>query len=260
MQPRLAVRERHHIGEPGEGQEGLERLPLGMLEVQQRAPVVHLAFVEGLDLPGPPPAAPDRGRARVARGTHQRVPDQPGDLVARGVPRGQGAGPQGPAQPLGMIGPAADLRGADRLIVEAHRLLTRPVGAEELGQHPAAQLGAHAALPQPDAQVDLFGPEVLRPHVAVHLIQVVAPARPAVRRGIQLGRPLGGRVGAVHDAQVDFGVRHPDRGQGDRDVGGQGLPVLWRGELVRLSGEPVVRPGVRLGEQDAVVEVAHGQA
>ena len=125
--------------------------------------------------------------------------------------------------------------------------------------HPAAQLRAHAALAQPDAQVDLLGPEVLGPDVPVHLIQVVAPAGTAVGGGVQAGGPLRGRVGPVRDTQVDLGVRHPDRGQRDGDVGGQGLPLQRRGELVRQGRQPVVRPGVGLGEQDPVVEVAHRQ-
>ncbi len=259
MQPRLPVREAHHVREPGEGQERRERLPLSVLQAEDRAAVVHLALVQRLDLARPPAAAARRGWPRVTRGAHQRVPDQPGDLVAGRVPGGQRAGAQRPAEPLGMVGPPVDLGIAQRLVVQAHRLPAGPVGVEELGEHAAGQLCAHAPLAEPHAQVDLLGPEVLGPHMPVHLVQVAAPAGTAVRGGVELRGPLRRRVGAVHDAQVHLGVRHPDRGQRHGDVGGQRFPVGRRDELIRLGGQPVVGPRVRLGQQDPVVEVAQGQ-
>ena len=260
VQPGLAVREGHDIGEAGEGQVRRERLPLGMFQAQQRPPVVHLPFQEGLDLPRAPGAAAYRRRARITHGAHQGVAEQPRDLVRAGVPRGERAGGQGAAEPLGLIRPAGDLAGRHRLVVEAHHLLARPVGVDELGEDPAGELGAHASLAQPHAQVDLFGPEVLRPHMPVHLVQVVPPARAVVRGGIEPGGPHRRWVGAVRDAQVHLGVGHPDGGERDSDVGGECLPLLGGDELVRLGGQAVVGPRVRLGEQDPVVEVADRQA
>src|SRR5439155_13298534 len=99
-----------------------------------------------------------------------------------------------------------DLACADRVVVQAHGLLAGPVQVQELGDDPAGHLRAHAALAQPDAEVDLLGPEVLGPHVPVHLIEVVVPAGTAVGGGIQAGGPHVGRVGPVRDAQVHLGV------------------------------------------------------
>ena len=44
-----------------------------------------------------------------------------------------------------------------------------------------------------------------------------------------------------------------------RDVGGQGFPVLRGGELIALGGQAVVRPGVGFGQQDPVIEVAQAE-
>ena len=168
---------------------------------------------------------------------------------------GQRAGGERAAEPLGLVGPAGDLGGGHRLVDQSEHLLGRPVGTGELGEQAAGQLRAHAALAEPHAQVDLLGPEVLGPDVPVHLLQVVEPARPAVRGGVQLGRPFGGRIRPLRDAQVHLGVGHPDRGQRHRDAGGQRL-ALGRGrELVRDGRHPVISPGVRLGQHDPVVEV-----
>ncbi len=255
VQPGLALGEVHDVGEPGEGQERRVRLPGRMLQPQQRTPVVHLAFEQRLDLPRAPPAAPRRRRRWLADGAGQRVPEQPGDVIGSGMAGGEGAGAQRAAQPLGLLGPPRDLARRHGLVGEAQGFLAGPVGADELGEHPSRQLGAHAALAQPDAEVDLLRPEILGPHVLVHLVQVLRPARAAVGGGVQAGRPLGGRIGPVRDPQVHLGVRHPDGGQGHGDVGRQRLPFLWRGEFVRHRGQPVVGPRVSLGEQDPVVEV-----
>ena len=63
----------------------------------------------------------------------------------------------------------------------------------------------------------------------------------------------------MRDPQVHLGVLHPDRGQRDGDVRGQRLPLLRGGELVRDRRDPVVRPGVGIGQQDAVIEVPDAQ-
>ncbi len=259
VQPGLPIREGHHIGEPGERQERREGLPLGMFQAQQRPPVVYLPFQEGLDLPRTPGAAPYRRRARIAQSAHQGMPEQPGDLVRAGVPGGERAGGQRTAEPLGLLRPAGDLAGGHRLVVDAHRLLARPVHVYELGEHPAGELGAHSPLAEPHPQVDLFGPEVLGPDVPVHLVQVLLPARAVVRSGIEPGGPLRGRVRPVRDAQMHLGVGHPDGSERDGDVRGERLPLLRGDELIRLGRQPVVGPRVRLREQDAVVKVADGQ-
>ena len=218
VQPRLALREVHDVREPREGQERGPRLARRMLQPQHRPAVVHLAFQQRLDLARAPGPAAGRRRRRLGDGAGQRMPEQPGDLVGAGVAGGQRAGAQRPAEPLGLLGPAGDLGGRHRLVGQAQRLLAGPVGAGELGEQAAGQLGAHAALAEPDAEVDLLGPEVLRPDVPVHLVQVVEPARTAVGGGVQPGRPLRRRVRPVRDAQVHLGVGHPDRGQRDRDA------------------------------------------
>src|ERR1035441_2071568 len=89
------------------------------------------------------------------------MPQQPAQISRASVPRGQHAGTQSPAQPLSLFRPPGDLSRADRLVLQAHRLLPRPVRTDELGEDAPRQLGSHAALTQPDAQVDLFGPEIL---------------------------------------------------------------------------------------------------
>ena len=111
------------------------------------------------------------------------------------------------------------------------------------------------ALAEPDTEVDLLGPEILGPDVLVGLFQVLPPARAPVRRRIQPGRPRMRRVRPVRDAQVNLGVGHPDRGQRDGDVRGQRLAFLRGGELPRDQRNPVVGPGMVVGEQDPVIEV-----
>ena len=124
----------------------------------------------------------------------------------------------------------------------------------------AGQLRADGPLAEPDPEVDLLRPEVLRPHVLVDLVQVLPPARAAVGRRVQAGRPLHHRVRPVRDPQVHLGVLHPDRGQRHGDVGRQRLALVRGGELVRDRRHPVVRPGVRVGQQHPVVEVSDRQA
>ena len=131
----------------------------------------------------------------------------------------------------------------------------RAVGVDEAPEQAAGQLRPHRPLAEPDPEVDLLGPEVLRPHVLVDLVQVLAPAGPAVGGGVQAGRPLHHRVRPVRDPQVHLGVLHPDRGQRHGDVGGERLALVGRGELVRHRRHPVVRPRVRVGQQHPVVEV-----
>ena len=259
VQPRLAIGKGHHIGEPGEGDKGGIRFAAHLLQAQHGPPVVDLSLEQGVDLPRAPPPALGRGRHRLARRRYQRVLDQPGDLAGGRVPRRERAGVQRPAEPFGRLGPLADLRAADRLVDEPEPPLTAAVRGRELRQHPAGQLGAHAPLAEPDPQVDFLGPEILGPDVLVGLLQVLPPARAAVRRRVQARRPGVRRVRPVRDAQVDLGVRHPDRGQRDGDVRRQRLPLLRGGELVGDRGHPVVRPGVGVGQQNAVIEVPDAQ-
>ena len=159
------------------------------------------------------------------------------------------------AEPFGRVCPLGDLRPADRLVDEPEPTLAPVIRADELGQHPAGQLRPHAALAEPDTEVDLLGPEILGPDVLVGLFQVVPPARAPVRRRVQPGRPRVRRVRPVRDAQVNLGVGHPDRGQRDGDVRGQRLAFLRGGELPRDRRNPVVGPGMVVGEQDPVIEV-----
>ena len=187
------------------------------------------------------------------------MPEQPGNLVRTGMPRGKRAGGQGTAEPLALIRPAGYLTAGHRLVIDAHGLLTSPVQVDELGEDATGKLGAHSPLAQPHTEVDLFGPEILRPHLPVHFVQVLAPARAIVRSGIEPGGPFRRRVRPVRDAQVHLGVGHPDRRQRDGDVRSERLPLLRGDELIRLGGQPVVGPRVRLSEQDAVVEVADGE-
>ena len=114
--------------------------------------------------------------------------------------------------------------------------------------------------PSRTPEIDLLGPEILGPDVLVGLLQVLSPAGAAVRRRVQPGRPRVRRVGPVRDPQVDLGIRHPDRGQRNGDVRRQRLPLLRGGELIGDRRDPVVRPGVRVGEQDAVIEIPDGKA
>ena len=92
VQPGLALGEVHDVGEAGEGQERGERLPRWLLKPQQGPPVVHLAFQQRLDLAGSPLPPLGGRRPRVAQGAHQRVPEQPGDVVGGRVAGGQRAG------------------------------------------------------------------------------------------------------------------------------------------------------------------------
>ena len=255
MQPGFPLRERHHVGEPGERQERDPGRPGRVLQAEQVAAVVHLAFHQRLDLTRTPDTAFGRRRQRLPQRAAQRVLEQPGDLDRGRVPGSQRARAKRPAEPLGLFGPLADLGRRHRLVVQAHGPLTSLVDVDELGQHSSRQLGSHTALAQPDAEVDLLLPEVLSPDVPVHLVQVIQPARPAVGGGIQAGRPFRGRVGAVRDPQVHLGLGHPDRGHRHRDVGGQRLPLGGRDELIRHRRQPEVRPGVGLRQQDPVVEV-----
>ncbi len=159
-----------------------------------------------------------------------------------------------------MVGPLGDLRPDDGVVLDPEQLLARPVGIHELGQHAPGELRAYPALAEPDAEVDLLGPEVLGPHLPVHLVQVGQPARPAVGGRVQAGRPLRGRVAAVGDPQVHLGIGHPDAGQRHRQVGGERLALLPGHELVRDRRHPEVGPGVGLGQQDPVVEVPDRQS
>ena len=260
VQPRLPVGERHHIGEPGERQERRPRLPLDLLKPEHRAAVVHGALVQLLDLPRAPPAAAGRRRRRVAQRAHQGVPEKPRHLARGGMPGGQRGRGQRPAEPLGLLGPLADLARGQRVLLGPAGALGGPERVAEVPEQAAGQLRPNRPLAQPDPEVDLLRPEVLRPHVLVDLVQVLAPARTAVGRRVQAGRPLHHRVRPVRDPQVHLGVLHPDRGQRHGDVGGQRLALVGGGELVRDRRHPVVRPRVRVGQQHPVVEVSDRQA
>ena len=175
------------------------------------------------------------------------------------MPGGQGASIQRPAEPFRVVGPLGDLWRADRLLVRPRPALAAHVYAAELRQHPARQLRSHAPLAEPDPQVDLLGPEVLGPDMLVGLLQVLPPARAVVRRRIQPGRPGLRRERAVRDPQMNLRIRHPDRGQRDSDVRRQRLPLLPGSELIRHRRDPVIRPRVRIGKQDAVIEIPDGK-
>src|SRR5215475_348984 len=181
-----------------------------MNHAQDGPAVVNFTFYQRFDFADTPPALARRGWRRVCQAARYRVPEQPAHLVGRGVSRGQRAGRKRAADPVCLLGPFGDLTAWDRLVLEAEQLLARLVSAAELGEHATAQLGAHATLAEPDPEVYLLGPEVLRPDLPVHLVQVRDPAWPTVRCRVQAGRPLSRWVAAVRDPQVHLGVGHPD--------------------------------------------------
>src|SRR5580658_11152767 len=103
--------------------------------------------------------------------------NQPGDFGGGRVPGRECAGVQRAAEPFRVVRPLDDFCRADRLLIRPRLVLAANVHAAELRQHPARQLRSYAPLAEPDPEVDLLAPEILRPDVLVGLLQVLPPAR-----------------------------------------------------------------------------------
>src|SRR5215475_171938 len=106
-----------------------------MHHFQNRAAVMNLALDERFDLTGTPPAPPRCRSRRIAEAAGDRVPQQPGDLISRRVPGGQRTRRERTADPVGLLGPFADLAAGDRLVLEPEHLLAGLVGPAELSEH-----------------------------------------------------------------------------------------------------------------------------
>src|SRR5262249_56381478 len=102
------------------------------------------------------------------------------------------------------------LAGHHGFVLEPQQLPAGLKGRAERAEQPAGELGAHATLTHSDAEVNLLGPEIFGPDLAVHLIEVLDPAWPAVGRGVQTSRPVSRRIAAMRDPKVHLRVGHPD--------------------------------------------------
>jgi len=130
----------------GEGHERHERLTGRVLQPQHGAPVLHLAFQQRLDLSRPPPAAVDRRRRRVAHRPASvcRNSQAISSLVAwwARIALDDSARPSRSDCSVQRASSASLTASSVR-----PSPARRPVGVDELGEHPARELRPHAALP-----------------------------------------------------------------------------------------------------------------
>ena len=96
------------------------------------------------------------------------------------MPRGEGGRGERAAEPLRLVRPLTDLARGHGLVLDAKPSFCCPVSVQEMAEQAIGELRPHRPLAEPDPDVDLLGPEVLRPHVLVDLLQVLPPAGAAV--------------------------------------------------------------------------------
>src|SRR5258708_28925560 len=103
------------------------RLPFWMNHTQDGPPVVKFAFYQRFDLADTPPRAACGRWRRIAERAEDRVPEQPGNLICRGMPGGQRTRRQGATDPVRLLGPLGDLAVGHRGVLAPSQLLTRLV-------------------------------------------------------------------------------------------------------------------------------------